>query len=263
MEPAAFTAVADILARGLTSDEGDYRSAMVEAEAMLRALCVHTRSRDVLSVSKLLARSEGAFHVCVAAGSNSGKSTLVCALARAMVDAGRIECVKVLTADTLTAEEQFAGLGCKTQVGLFAEETVEKWVARLERQRLENVEVEASGGVAVQERTLLVLDDVVGAGVETSKAVTTLFTRGRHLGVYVCLSRQQPNRTLTPTSKNNTRFIVFTQLTGTGMKRLWEDMVLRPPMKPAAFEAWVSERCVDYAFGLYDSHLKTLSVVRA
>ena len=146
---------------------------------------------------------------------------------------------------------------------MFAEETVAKWVARLERRRLENVEVEASGGAAVQERTLLVLDDVVGAGIESSKGVEALFTRGRHQGVTVCLSSQQPNRTITPTFKNNTRFVLFTQLTGTGMKRLLEDMVLRPPMKPAAFEAWVSERCVDYAFGLYDSHLKTLSVVRA
>ena len=225
MESAAFVAVADLLARGLDGDKGDYRSVMVEAEAMLRALCVHPRSRDALNVSELLARSEGAFHVCVAAGSNSGKSTLVCALARAMVDAGRIECVKVLTADTLTAEKQFEGLGCKTQVGLFAEETVAKWVARLERRRLGNVEVEASGGAAAQERTLLVLDDVVGAGIESSKGVEALFTRGRHPGVTVCLSSQQPNRTLTPTFKNNTRFILFTQLTGTGMRRLLEDMV--------------------------------------
>ena len=46
MESAAIAAVADLLARGLAGDEVDYQSVMVEAEAMLRALCVHPRSRD-------------------------------------------------------------------------------------------------------------------------------------------------------------------------------------------------------------------------
>ena len=52
MESAAFVAVADLLARGLAGDKVDYRSVMVEAEAMLRALCVHSRSRDALNVSE-------------------------------------------------------------------------------------------------------------------------------------------------------------------------------------------------------------------
>ena len=141
-----------------------------------------------------------------------------------------------------------------TLVGAYSEDAIAGLVARLEERR---------EAVGVLKRTLLVLDDVVGEGVERSKSVLKLFTRGRHWGVFVCLSSQQANCALSPTFKANSRFIFFSQLTGTGMKRLCEDMVLRPPMRPSAFEAWVSAHCVDYAFGLYDAHEKALSVVRA
>ena len=69
--------------------------------------------------------------------------------------------------------------------------------------------------------------------------------------------------TVAAVSQANSCFIFFSQLAGAGMKRLCEDMVVRPPMRPSAFEAWVSAHCVDYAFGLYDAHEKALSVVRA
>ena len=192
--------------------------------------------------------------MCVASAIKSGKSTLVCALARALVSAGRVDRVVVFTADVLTAKEAFADVCATTLVGAYSEDAIAGLVARLEERR------ESAG---VLKRTLLVLDDVVGEGVERSKSVLKLFTRGRHLGVFVCLSSQQANCALSPTFKANSRFIFFSQLTGTGMKRLCEDMVLRPPMKPSAFEAWVSAHCVDYAFGLYDAHEKALSVVRA
>ena len=152
-----------------------------------------------------------------------------------MVSAGRVDRVVVFTADVLTAKEAFADVCATTLVGAYSEDAIAGLVARLEERR---------EAVGVLKRTLLVLDDVVGEGVERSKSVLKLFTRGRHLGVFVCLSSQQANCALS-------RFIFFSQLTGTGMKRLCEDMVLRPPMKPSAFEAWVSAHCVDYAFGLY------------
>jgi hypothetical protein len=80
LEPAAFTAVAKSLAHGLAGDEGDYWSVMVEAEAMLRELCVHTRSRDVMNMSELFARSEGAFHVCVSRQEAAAASPRLCVL---------------------------------------------------------------------------------------------------------------------------------------------------------------------------------------
>ena len=247
-------AVAERLARGLAGDVGDLPSVVEAAVAELRSLCLPSRDGDVLNVSDIIRREDGPFNVCVASAIKSGKSTLVCAFARALVAAGRIDRVVVFSADVLTAEETFADVCATTLVGVYSEDAVAGLLARLEERR-------SSG--AVLKRTLLVLDDVVGVGVERSKSVLKLFTRGRWLGVSVCLSSQQANRALAPTFKANSRFIFFSQLTGTGMKRLGEDMVLRPPMKPSAFEAWVSERCIDYAFGLYDAHEKALSVVRA
>ena len=246
-------AVADLLARGLSGDDGDLRAVVEMAVEELRSLSC-ARADVVLIVADVLAREDGPFNVCVASAIKSGKSTLVCALARALVSAGRVDRVVVFTADVVTAKEAFADVCATTLVGAYSEDAIAGLVARLEERR---------EAVGVPKRTLLVLDDVVGEGVERSKSVLKLFTRGRHLGVFVCLSSQQANCALSPTFKANSRFIFFSQLTGTGMKRLCEDMVLRPPMKPSAFEAWVSAHCVDYAFGLYDAHAKALSVVRA
>ena len=72
----AHGAVADLLARVLSGDDGDLRAVVEMAVEELRSLSC-ARADVVLKVADVLAREDGPFNVCVASAIKSGNSTLV------------------------------------------------------------------------------------------------------------------------------------------------------------------------------------------
>ena len=271
MEPDTILASAKVLERGLDGDAASQRE-MLPGEAAVNAAREQMEyeaaagaalpfphapapAREGCGPNELIIRDDSHFNFCVASAIRTGKTTLVVAIAKAMADAGRISQVLIFTAgnedDTLNAFVSVTR--ADVRVFAYSAEQVMTWVGN-------RAEKKDAGDIL--RPTLVIFDDVVGEGVERDKAVLTLFTRGRHLNVYTAISSQQANNALSPTFKANSRYIIFSQLTGSAMNLLHKDLVLRPEMSPADFRSWVTRKCENFVFGLYDAHGKSLSTIR-
>jgi hypothetical protein len=301
IEPAAITSIADMLERGLGGDAASLGDVVRAGLDELRALVLScdakarggvaeidagggaaaggsvfggvfgaalggalggaaSRSRassggvEICDADEFLKRDATHFNFCVASAIKTGKSYLVGAIAREMVAAGRIAHVLIFTGgEPVDAVDMFE-VGFPARAIQYNAGEVAAFLSVCEKRK--------AGGHALKP-TLVVFDDIVGQGVEKDVSIMALFTRGRHLNVWACVSSQQSNNALTPTFKANSRFILFSQLTGSAMTMLHKDMVLRPEMAPKSFRSWVAENCEDYVFGLYDEHAKSLSLMRA
>jgi hypothetical protein len=259
IEPTSILSIADMLERGLSGDAASLRDVVEASVAELRALIIHVNEivlRDgVANPQELLRRDDTHFNFAVASAIKTGKTFLVAAIARAMLDANRIEKIIIFTGgDPNDTVEQFSICGDAVVVFPYTAEYIETWVSNREKRKADGKSLSP---------TLVIFDDIVGMGVEKNSAVMNLFTRGRHLNVWTCVSSQQSNNALAPTFKANSRFIIFSQLTGSAMNTLHKDLVLRPELSPSRFRALIAEKCEDYVFALYDAHAKAITFIRA
>lgn len=235
--------VRDALTAGLV-DGGDVRAAARTALALCEA---HVGvSRDVLGVGDLLDVEREHFCLSVAAPTRGGKSFLVCALAREMLDRGRVGKVYVLTGSVQVAVESYAGLGA------FVYEFSDELLGRFLKSR----EGKTDG-------CLVILDDVLGTGSDKSAQVFQLFTMGRHLALSCFCISQVANRALTPLIKQQSRFIVFGDLNERQLKMIYDEVKIRPATTFRAFCAWVEEHVRDYTFGVWSAGTKRVCSVRA
>jgi hypothetical protein len=101
MDPR-LTHILDGLKRGLTG-ENDLRESVMSAVAVLEGL---TRPPGtILPPNTLFQRNPRTpFNFCVASSTMSGKTVLVKAIAKSMVDAGVITSIWVFSADVVTAQ---------------------------------------------------------------------------------------------------------------------------------------------------------------
>ena len=260
MEPEALLSVADLLQRGL--DGASLPEVVPVAIDELRALAATLRrggaaagaAVPVLPPSEIVSRDPSHFNFCVASRTKSGKSFLVAAIAREMVAAGRVARVIILSADTSTAMATYDGVCPDTRVYAYLAERVLALIKAHERKRLAD---------ETPVPTLVVFDDIADTDIAKDKYVNALFTRGRHMNIWTCVASQQANCALAPVFKNNSRFIIFSQLPPKALGGLLDDMVLRPEMSPKTFKAWVAEQCERYTFALYDDNMRSLSLLRA
>jgi hypothetical protein len=173
MEPDSLLRVADLLQRGL---EADTLSEVVpNAIADLRALADSLRAAvvrpaagapaGVLSPADFVTRAEDQeypFHFCVAATTGAGKSYLVAAIARAMVAAGRVVQVIVLSTNPITAAETYSDVCDRVYTYPYSPENVRKLLAMQEKMRL-------AGELPTP--TLVVFDDIAATDIAKDKGV--------------------------------------------------------------------------------------------
>lgn len=249
--------VADTLSKALELGEDGLREAVACVVDELDTFVSTERgeqSNEVLGVDVMLERNpEWFFVTSLASAANSGKSTLMCELALRLMDAGRIDEIVVFSISSATAKKDY---GCLPNALFYdySEETLKAVI--------DNCRARVSAGRPVKRR-LVILDDVMGTGADKSNAVMELFTSGRHCGLMPVLISQMSNRVMTPTVKNQSRYILFSELTGGGLKALHSDFIIRPRMKPQQFVDWADEHLVKHTFALYDRDERSLSLVRA
>ena len=226
----------------------------------LSAPCVH-KSRvlcpmDVLTPAQLVQRLAGRdnnLRIAVASDSESGKSTLVRELARALLAAGLVTVVCALTADVAGAQEQYGEVLTARCNLLWSEAELERILsARGERKELgkENPP------------TLVILDDLAGEKAGNSAAINTLYTRGRHFNLVPIFLNQVANVELSPKVRGNCNVFLFSSLTPGGVNILHDTFVLAPPMTKKELTEWVSD-LPRYTFGVYDRIDKCLLRVKA
>jgi hypothetical protein len=262
---------------------------MVEQQAVVR------------SVADFEQLSREPFNAVFAAGTNSGKSFLLCRVAITLVEQQRVNNVFVLSADVDTvvqagspyhavcaavkaAHGQFKALK-------FTEKSLADIVDWQEKRRKG-----AAEGKREFDPVLIVLDDVDDVvralfiqllncrsaftphtrthpcppPQEKSASLLALFKRGRHINIFLCVLSQTSNRALAPTFKANARFIFFSSLPPFAVRDLSQSMILHPPQKPKAISDWVAAEIggaegtpQQHVFALYDSHRRMLWKVKA
>ena len=114
--------VRDVLLRGL-AEGGDVRAS---ARTALELCESHVGVSDVRDVRELLDGVRGHFGLCVASPTRGGKSYLVRALAREMLDQERVCKVYVFSGTVQGAVESYAGLGALCYE--FSDELLEKFL---------------------------------------------------------------------------------------------------------------------------------------
>jgi len=235
--------VRDVLRRGL-AEGGDVRAS---ARTALELCESHVGvSRDVRDVRELLDGVRGHFGLCVASPTRGGKSYLVRALAREMLDQERVCKVYVFSGTVQGAVESYAGLGALCYE--FSDERLEKF-NRTRQGKSDDV--------------LVILDDVLGTDAGTSRAVRALFSEGRHLRASCFMLSQVANRVLTPLVKQQSRFIVFGDLNDRQLKMIYDEVKIRPATTFRQFCVWVDEHLQKHTFGVWDAETKRVCAVRA
>jgi hypothetical protein len=163
----------------------------------------------------------------------------------------------VLSDDPETAHSHFKDLDSLFKTFPFSDSTL-KWISKTQAKKRETK----------VENTLIIVDDVDHA--EKSKEMEAVFKRGRHLGLNIFLLNQVANRSLTPTAKVNSNFILFSALTPKTYKELHEEMVVSPPFTPKEFSDWCAANVggppgsPNYrVFGVYDRTAQALYKIKA
>ena len=87
--------------------------------------------------------------------------------------------------------------------------------------------------------------------------------------MYLSILSQTANRTLAPTFKTNSRFILFGAIPPAVCRDLVQSITLTPAQKPKAVSDWISAEIGGaegteqaFVFGLYDSHKSILMKMR-
>ena len=167
----------------------------------------------------------------MASDSESGKSSLVFELARALRAAGLVKVVCALTADVAGAEEQYGAVltaGCNL---LWSEETLENLLSLKAARKEKGME---------NPPTLVILDDLAGEKAGNSAAINTLYTRGRHFNLMPIFLNQVANTELSPKVRGNCNLFLFSSLTRSGVSILYETFVLSPQMTKKELTDWGS-----------------------
>ncbi len=191
--------------------------------------------------------------IAVASDSESGKSSLVLELARALRAAGLVTVVCALTADVAGAEEQYGAVltaGCNL---LWSEGALESMLALKAKRKEEG---------KPNPPTLIILDDLAGEKAGNSDAINTLYTRGRHYNLVPIFINQVANTELSPKVRGNCNLFFFSSLTRSGVGILYETFVLSPPLSKKELTDWMSD-LPRYTFGAYDRIEKCLIRVKA
>jgi len=203
-------------------------------------------SRDVRDVGDLLDAEPDHFCMSVAAPSQGGKSYLVRALAREMLDRGRVGKVYVFAGSVQAAVKSYDGLGA------FVFEFDDDRLGRFLKSRRGKTD-----------GCLVILDDVLGTGADRSGAVRDLFSNGRHYFLSCFCISQVSNRALTPLVKQQSRFIVFGDLNERQLKMIYDEVKIRPATTLREFYSWVDERLRVHTFGVWAAGTKRVSVIQA
>jgi hypothetical protein len=236
---------------------GDHAQLCDAARAAIEELSPPSSSSStVLTPAALVARlmtRDNHLRIAVASDSESGKTVLICALARALLDAGLVKVVAALTADTTGAAAAYGAVltaGCNFA---WSEEQLASIIDAKEARK-------AAG--KKNPPTLVILDDLGGEKVDKSASIATLYTRGRHLELIPVFLNQVANAELSPKVRGNSNIFLFSSLTPSGVTILYESFVLYPPMTKKELGEWVAE-LPRFTFGVYDRIDKSLSRIKA
>ena len=172
--------------------------------------------------------------IAVASDSESGKSSLVFELARALRAAGLVKVVCALTADVAGAEEQYGAVltaGCNL---LWSEETLENLLSLKAARKEKGME---------NPPTLVILDDLAGEKAGNSAAINTLYTRGRHFNLVPIFLNQVANTELSPKVRGNCNLFLFSSLSSASLLPRVASKTLHAANHIVAFPTTVKPAC--------------------
>lgn len=197
-----------------------------------------TTADGIMTISEFATRITVPTSIAVASKRNTGKTLLVSALVRILLERKAVHMVLVMS-QTQHVNDDYKFLPPRLRQP-FSEEVIQKLM-------------ESQGKVPKKQREqiLLVLDDVLSdREAEKSRFIKRLYTLGRHYDISIILISQTSNVALTPAIKQNSDWLLYSRQNRYMLESIWSTVC---NIDKRSFIAWSEENNKNYTFLAVDN----------